>query len=94
MVFLTNNFRFFFEHDLMHEGSNLSPNRRIFQIGAKCQTGVIDMCKVPYGLAEPSPILRFIFLEKVVLAAHEHHIQRSHRDALSIFVRTVFSLFL
>ena len=73
MIFLAHKFRFLLEHDLMHEGSNLSTDGWIFKIGAQCQTSVIDMCKVPNGFAEPSPILSFIFLEKIVFAANKHH---------------------
>lgn len=50
------------------------------------------MCEVPDSLAQPSSVLRFIFLVKIELASHQHHVERSYCDILSIFMGAVLCL--
>lgn len=92
VVALAGDLRLLLEHYFLQEGAGLSPNWRVLGGGAEGEAGVVDMRQVSDGLAEPPSVLRFVFLEEVVLAAHDHHVDGRNHDALGVLMRAVVSL--
>lgn len=62
VVPLADYFGLVFKHGLVEEGAQLCTHWRVLKGRAEGQTGIVNMCEVPDGLAKPSPVLRFIFL--------------------------------